>query len=740
MRTDCEKAEGTLSASPCFPHFSQQRQSRCTKPPHKAATQGRHTKLLHKDATQSRCTKPPHKAATQGRHTKLLHKDATQSCYTKLLHKAATQSCLLRVGKMLNFIKVPRIFRCGMGSEKNPLRNGIARWRDDLLWRGTRGRASVSTARNFLDILEFEEEVEETEYRRIDELSKYVEIIKMKDTPLSESKYYGYDFEKEENFFDKDGNIRISSENVREFGKNGVKEYIHIPPFVLTKLCEYAFKEILFFLNKKHLKQLQNIIRDKNASNNDKYVAMTLIKNAVISSEQHLPGCQDTGTAIILGKKDEEIITTYEHKYLNLGVYNAYKNNNFRYSQLSPLDMFNEVNTKNNLPCQVEIYNTVKKGNKLYRENKEGPKYELIFIAKGGGSANKTFLFQQTKSILNEEKLYNFLLEKIKEIGTSACPPYHLAIVIGGLSAEMNLKMVKLASCRYIDNIRKEGSIFGKAFRDIKSENIILERAQSLGIGAQFGGKYFLHDVRVIRLPRHSASCPIGIGVSCSADRQIKCYINKNGVYMENLEHEPIKYLPEITLNDLHKNEGVPINLNNGMDKIIECISSYPVSTLLLLTGKLIVARDTAHKKIVEQYLHENIPIPDYFKDYPIYYAGPAKTPNNYTSGSFGPTTAGRMDAYVEILMKNKASLISLAKGNRSSIVRNSCKKYNGFYLGSIGGPGAILAKNNIQNVQVIDFPELGMEAVHLIDVVDFPAFIVIDNKGNDFYNQWIPS
>lgn len=543
-------------------------------------------------------------------------------------------------------------------------------------------------------------------------------------------------------------------------------------------------KKYYFFLNKKHLKQLQHILQDKESSKNDKYVAMTLIKNAIISSEQKLPGCQDTGTAIILGKKDEDILTTYEHKYLTLGVYNAYKYNNFRYSQLSPLNMFNEVNTKNNLPCQIEIYTNIKKeklhevqqneypnhmkdiqNNNNVKHNKDittrqidskenqkstkkqnvdflydGPKYELIFIAKGGGSANKTFLFQQTKSILNEENLYNFLLDKIKEIGTSACPPYHLAIVIGGLSAEMNLKMVKLASCRYLDNLKTEGGIYGKAFRDLESEKIILQKAQSLGIGAQFGGKYFVHDVRVIRLPRHSASCPIGIGVSCSADRQIKCLINKNGVFMQMLEHEPIKYLPEITFKDLNQENAVKIDLNQNMEQTLKTLSKYPTSTLVLLTGKLVVARDSAHKKIVDQFINDNVPIPEYFKKYPIYYAGPAKTPDNYASGSFGPTTAGRMDAYAEVLMKNNASLISLAKGNRSAVVRNACKKYNGFYLGSIGGPGAILAKNNIKNVQVIDFKDMGMEAVHLIDVVDFPAFIVIDNKGNDFYNKWLPS
>ncbi|KJP87442.1 hypothetical protein AK88_02874 [Plasmodium fragile] len=641
-------------------------------------------------------------------------------------------------------------------------------------------KAQIKTLHNFLDVLEFEEGKEDdTEYRRIDELSKYVEVIKIKDSPINESKYYGYNFENEENFFDPNGELKKNlPEQVIQNEGERIKEYIHVPPFVLTKLCEYAFKEILFFLNKKHLKQLSNILNDGESSKNDKYVAMTLIKNAVISAEQNLPGCQDTGTAIILGKKDEDILTSYEHKYLNLGVYNAYRNNNFRYSQLSPLSMFSEENTKNNLPCQIEIYSSVRGGKAHGGVTTPGvrasppsspptcaastasiAKYELIFIAKGGGSANKTFLFQQTKSILNEDKLYDFLLEKIKEIGTSACPPYHLAVVIGGLSAEMNLKVVKLASCRYLDDLKKEGGGYGKAFRDMKSEEIILQKAQGLGIGAQFGGKYFVHDVRVIRLPRHSASCPIGIGVSCSADRQIKCVINREGVFMEALEHEPIKYLPEITYKELkrvggvaartgeeHSGEedtgegGIAINLNQPMESILKCLSEHPVSTLLLLSGKLIVARDTAHKRIVDDFVLHGKPIPEYFKKYPIYYAGPAKTPNNYASGSFGPTTAGRMDAYAEVLMKNGASLISLAKGNRSSVVRNACKKYHGFYLGSIGGPGAILAKKNIKKVEVIDFAELGMEAVHLIDVVDFPAFIVIDDKGNDFYNKWIPA
>ncbi|SCM20404.1 fumarate hydratase, putative [Plasmodium chabaudi adami] len=626
-------------------------------------------------------------------------------------------------------------------------------------------KLNINTLNNFLDIFEFEEKGNDgIEYRRLDELSKYIEVIKLDNNKINkDSKYYDINYENENEFFDENGNLKIKNDCEKESDKNVMKEYIHVPPFVLTKLCEYALKEILFFLNKKHLKQLQNILIDKESSDNDKFVAMTLIKNAIISSHQHLPGCQDTGTAIILGKKDEEILTTYEHKYLTLGVYNAYKKNNFRYSQLSPINMFDEVNTKNNLPCQIEIYSNIKKNDHLNYPIKKSPKYELIFIAKGGGSANKTFLFQQTKSILNEDKLYEFLLDKIKEIGTSACPPYHLAIVIGGLSPEMNLKTVKLASCRYLDNLPTEGNIYGKAFRDIKSEKIILDKSQSLGIGAQFGGKYFVHDVRVIRLPRHSASCPIGIGVSCSADRQIKCIINKGGVFVEKLEHEPIKYLPEVTYDNLknginnkssgpniiyensneHSNEhsnGVAVDLNQPMENILKLISNYPVSTLLILSGKLIVARDTAHKRIVDNFINENIPIPEYFKNHPIYYAGPAKTPNNYASGSFGPTTAGRMDAYAEVLMKNNASLISLAKGNRSLAVRNACKKYNGFYLGSIGGPGAILAKNNILNVQVIDFPELGMEAVHLIDVVDFPAFIIIDNKGNDFYNKWIPS
>ncbi|CRG96820.1 fumarate hydratase, putative [Plasmodium gallinaceum] len=641
---------------------------------------------------------------------------------------------------MLNFKNIPLLFSKKIYGIKTVNINSIYKI----------NKLNINTLNKFLDVLDFEEE-EDIEYTRIDELSKYIETVKINEDIFNKTKYVGYDFTDTNNFFDKNGNIKIYSK--QDTNKKDAKEYIHVPPFVLTKLCEYAFKEILFFLNKKHLNQLQNILYDKESSKNDKYVAMTLIKNAVISSEKLLPGCQDTGTAIILGKKDEEILTTYDHKYLNLGIYNAYKNNNFRYSQLSPLNMFNEVNTKNNLPSQIEIYNNIKKekkensnsciNEKLNKDHRnylyDGPKYELIFIAKGGGSANKTFLFQQTKSILNEDSLYNFLLDKIKEIGTSACPPYHLAIVIGGLSAEMNLKMVKLASCRYLDNIKKYGGEYGKAFRDLKSEKIILEKSQKLGIGAQFGGKYFVHDVRVIRLPRHSASCPIGIGVSCSADRQIKCFINKNGVFMEKLEHEPIKYLPEITFKDLNQDNGVKINLNQDMEEILECLSKYPISTLLLLTGKLVVARDTAHKKIVDQFINDNIPIPDYFKKYPIYYAGPAKKPDNYASGSFGPTTAGRMDVYAEILMKNKSSLISLAKGNRSSVVKNACKKYNGFYLGSIGGPGAILAKNNIKKVEVIDFKDLGMEAVHLIDVVDFPAFIVIDNKGNDFYNQWIP-
>lgn len=603
-------------------------------------------------------------------------------------------------------------------------------------------KVNFSSVNKFLDVLEFEED-EDLEYTRIDELSKYIEVVKLNKNPKCASKFYNLNFSNEHNFFDEQGNIIIDNENNKIHESNEstdkIQEFLHVPPFVLTKLTELAFKEILFFLNKKHLTQLKKILTDQTASDNDKYVALTLIKNAIISSSQTLPGCQDTGTAIILGKKDERILSSFEHKYLNLGIYNAYKNNNFRYSQLSATDMFSEVNTGNNLPSQIEIYSNIRKEEKG-GGTKFDPKYELIYIAKGGGSANKTFLFQQTKSVLNDPALYDFLIEKIKEIGTSACPPYHLAVVIGGTSAELTLKMVKLASCRYLDHLNKTGGVYGKAFRDVKSEQIILKRSQELGIGAQFGGKYFVHDVRVIRLPRHSASCPIGIGVSCSADRQIKCIINKSGVFMEKLEHDPSIYLPEVSYKDLNQSSsGVPVNLDEGMDKILNTLSKYPVSTLLLLNGKLIVARDSAHKKIVDRFVNEQIPIPDYFKKYPIYYAGPAKTPQGFVSGSFGPTTAGRMDAYAEILMKNGASLISLAKGNRSGKVRQACKKYNGFYLGSIGGPGAIIAKNNILSVEVIDFKEMGMEAVHLIEVKDFPAFIVIDNKGNDFYNQWIP-
>ncbi|EKX73611.1 fumarate hydratase family member protein [Theileria equi strain WA] len=436
-----------------------------------------------------------------------------------------------------------------------------------------------------------------------------------------------------------------------------------------------------------------------------------------------LPGCQDTGTAIILGKRGNSIFSEGDELAITGGVYDAYMKQHFRYSQMSPLSMYEEVNTKCNLPAQIELY------------SQDGMEYNLLFIAKGGGSANKTFLYQQTKAVLNEPTLVEFLMEQIKTIGTSACPPYHLAIVVGGLSAEMTLKTVKLASCKYLDTLPTQGGQFGQAFRDMELESEILKRTRTIGIGAQFGGKYFCHDVRVVRLPRHGASCPIGIGVSCSADRQILAKINESGVYLEQLEHDPAQYLPDVseTIQEASDGNEVRIDISVGMEKVLEQIRQYPVKTRILLSGPLIVARDIAHARIVKQF-EETGKLPDYFKEFPIYYAGPAKTPEGYVSGSFGPTTAGRMDTYAQTLMKNGASLITLAKGNRSTQFRRTCKEYGAVYLGSVGGPAALIAQECIKSVEVIDFHELGMEAVHRIHVEDFPAFIVIDSKGNDLY------
>ncbi len=490
----------------------------------------------------------------------------------------------------------------------------------------------------------------------------------------------------------------------------------------LTLLTASAIHDISHLYRSSHLQQLRAILDDINASENDRFVAMELLRNANIAAGMVLPGCQDTGTAIIMGKKGQQVWTgANDREAISHGVYRAYLNNNLRFSQMAPLTFFDEKNTGTNL-AQIDI------------DAVEGGNYKFLFITKGGGSANKTFLFQETRALLNPENLTAFLNERLKMLGTSACPPYHLAIVVGGTSAEANLKMVKLASAHYLDTLPNQGNEFGQAFRDTELETQILQLAQKLGIGAQFGGKYFAHDVRVIRLPRHGASCPVGIGVSCSADRNILGRIDRDGVWLEQLERDPARFLPDVKTESL-SDDVVQIDLNQPMAQIRETLSQYPIRTRLVLSGPIIVARDIAHAKIKER-LDRGEPIPDYFKDHIIYYAGPAKTPSGYASGSFGPTTAGRMDSYVETFQQHGASLVMLAKGNRSRAVTESCKKRGGFYLGSIGGAAARLAQECIRKVEVIDYAELGMEAVYRIEVENFPAFIVIDDKGKDFFAE----
>ncbi len=503
---------------------------------------------------------------------------------------------------------------------------------------------------------------------------------------------------------------------------------LKVEPQALTLLAEEAFKDISHLLRPEHLAQLAKILDDPEASENDRFVALDLLKNANISAGGILPMCQDTGTAIILGKKGANVWTDgHDESALSNGIFQTFTKRNLRYSQVAPLDLFNETNTGNNLPAQIEIY------------AEDGDTYNFLFIAKGGGSANKTFLFQETKALLNPKSLTKFLDEKIRTLGTAACPPYHLAIVIGGTSAELTLKTVKLASCKYLDTLPTKGNKFGQAFRDLDWENKIHQLTQSLGIGAQFGGKYFCHDVRVIRLPRHGASCPVGIGVSCSADRQVLGKITTEGVFIEQLETDPSQYLPDVT--DQHLNSDVySIDLNKPMAEILKELSKYPVRTRLSLSGSLIVARDIAHAKIKER-LDNGENLPDYFKNFGIYYAGPAKTPHGMASGSFGPTTAGRMDSYVDQFQAAGGSKIMLAKGNRSKEVTNACKKYGGFYLGSVGGPAARLAQDCITSIKLVEYEELGMEAIWQIEVKDFPAFIIVDNKGNDFFSEFtVPS
>jgi fumarate hydratase, class I len=503
------------------------------------------------------------------------------------------------------------------------------------------------------------------------------------------------------------------------------EEVLTIKPQALTLLANEAYKDISHLLRPAHLKQLAAILDDPEASDNDKFVALDLLKNANIASAGILPMCQDTGNALIMGKKGQRVWTGFDDEAaLAAGARQAYAENNLRYSMVAPMDMFHEVNTGDNMPAQFDLYAT------------EGDSYSFLFIAKGGGSANKTFLYQQTKALLNEESLVKFIDEKLRTLGTAACPPYHLAITIGGTSAEMNLKTTKLASCKYLDGLPTRGNEYGQAFRDTEWEERILEITRKLGIGAQFGGKYFCHDVRVIRLPRHGASCPVGIGVSCSADRQIKGKVTRDGVFLEQLETNPAQYLPEVTDAALG-GEVVKVDLNRPMPEILAELSQYPVKTRLSLSGPLIVARDIAHAKLKER-LDSGQGLPQYFKDHGVYYAGPAKTPTGYASGSFGPTTAGRMDPYVDQFQAAGGSMFMLAKGNRSQAVTDACKAHGGFYLGSIGGPAARLALDCIKKVELVEYEELGMEAVWKIEIVDFPAFIVVDDKGNDFFAEFM--
>jgi fumarate hydratase class I len=517
--------------------------------------------------------------------------------------------------------------------------------------------------------------------------------------------------------------IKLESNPIHSYDVNG-KKIIIVTKDILENLAKEAFYQISHFLRADHLKQMSAIFQDIDASNNDKYVALTLLKNANVAAGGILPMCQDTGTAIVVGKKGSSIWTDFDdEEYISKGIWRAFKENNLRYSQLAPLSMFEEVNTKTNLPAQIDIMST------------DSNEYSFLFVAKGGGSANKTFFYQATPSVIRTKKILDYLQPLIKNIGTAACPPYHLGIVIGGTSAELNMKTLKLATCKYLDNLPITGNDSGRAFRDITMEKEILEMTIKYGIGAQFGGKYFCHDVRVIRLPRHGASLPISIGVSCGADRQVKAKINEKGVFIEKLEKNPSKYLPTISESTLSENS-ISIDLNQSMEKICSILSKYPVKTRVILNGTLIVARDMAHGKIKEK-LDKNIEIPEYFKNHPIYYAGPAKTPDGMVTGAFGPTTAGRMDSYVKTFQDKGASRIMLAKGNRSKQVTDSCKKNGGFYLGSIGGPGAELAQNNITKVECLEYPELGMEAIWKIEVKNFPAFIIIDDKGNDFFQSF---
>lgn len=494
----------------------------------------------------------------------------------------------------------------------------------------------------------------------------------------------------------------------------------------LTAMANAAFRDVAFMLRPEHNEQVAKILSDPEASDNDKFVALTFLRNAEVAAKGQLPVCQDTGTAIIHGEKGQHVWTGYcDEEALSLGVYKTYTEENLRYSQNAPLSMYEEVNTRCNLPAQIDI------------EATEGMEYRFLCVAKGGGSANKTYLFQETKAILNPATLVPFLVEKMKTLGTAACPPYHIAFVIGGTSAEKNLLTVKLASAHYYDSLPTSGNEGGRAFRDIELEKQVLEAAHNIGLGAQFGGKYYAHDVRIVRLPRHGASCPVGMGVSCSADRNIKCKINKDGIWIEKMDSNPGRLIPA-ELRRAGEGEAVKIDLNQPMADILKELTKYPVSTRLSLNGTIVVGRDIAHARLKER-IERGEGLPQYIKDHPIYYAGPAKTPKGMASGSFGPTTAGRMDSYVDLFQENGGSMIMIAKGNRSQQVTDACHKHGGFYLGSIGGPAAILAQESIKKVECLEYPELGMEAIWKIEVENFPAFILVDDKGNDFFKQLKP-
>ena len=505
--------------------------------------------------------------------------------------------------------------------------------------------------------------------------------------------------------------------------KWGDREMLVVDPEALTVLTRQATHDNAFMLRREHNELVAKILHDPEASENDKYVALTMLRNAEVACKGQLPLCQDTGTAIVIGKKGQNVYTGGgDEERISKGVYLTYTEDNLRYSQNAPLNMYDEVNTGCNLPAQIDLYAT------------DGNEYKFLFVAKGGGSANKTYLYQETKALINKKTLVPFLVEKMKTLGTAACPPYHIAFVIGGTSAEMNLATVKKASAKYYDTLPTHGNELGHAFRDVELEKELLEASRKIGLGAQFGGKYFAHDIRVIRLPRHGASCPVGMGVSCSADRNVKAKINSQGLWIEKLDSNPGELIPA-HLRNATEGQTISIDLNRPMEEVLKELSKYPVSTRLSLNGTIIVGRDIAHAKIKER-LDKGEPMPQYLKDHPIYYAGPAKTPLGLPSGSFGPTTAGRMDPYVDQFQAAGGSMIMIAKGNRSKQVTDACKKHGGFYLGSIGGPAAILAKDSIKKVELLEYPELGMEAIWKIEVEDFPAFILVDDKGNDFFTE----